>query len=59
MKKNKKRLHHHTKKTILVSDKLKDFDVFIDPFGKINAVYDVDVINQYLNDTIKDRKIKE
>ncbi|TAE49608.1 MAG: hypothetical protein EAZ31_00110 [Cytophagia bacterium] len=58
MKKRKKGEKQDEKKSIKVSDKLKDFDVFIDSFGKINALYDVDKINEYLNENVDDKKLR-
>ncbi|TAE76008.1 MAG: hypothetical protein EAZ85_00995 [Bacteroidetes bacterium] len=58
MKKNRKHTKNIELKSIKVSDKLNNFDIFIDSFGKINAVYDVDKINNYLNSTLDDKKLR-
>jgi hypothetical protein len=46
------------KKSIKVRDSLKDFDISINSFGEINTNYDVDKINQFLNQNVADKKLK-
>ncbi len=45
-------------KSIKVSEKLGNFDVVIDAFGQIQARYNVDDINAFLNDNVDDKKLK-
>lgn len=46
------------KKSIKVRDSLKDFDISINSFGEINTNYDVDKINEFLNQNVADKKLK-
>jgi hypothetical protein len=45
-------------KSIKVRDSLKDFDISINSFGEISTNYDVDKINQFLNENVADKKLK-
>lgn len=45
-------------KSVKVSEKLGDFDIVIDSFGKIQSNYDVDKINEFLNQNVDDKKLK-
>jgi hypothetical protein len=45
-------------KSVKVSEKLGDFDIVIDSFGKIQSNYDVDKINEFLNQNVEDKKLK-
>lgn len=44
-------------KSIKVRDSIKDFDIQINSFGEIVTNYDVDKINEFLNQNIQDKKI--
>jgi putative NADH-flavin reductase len=46
-------------KSVKVSEKLGDFDIVIDSFGKIQSNYDVDKINEFLNKKLKNRNEDE
>jgi hypothetical protein len=48
-----------TEKSIKVSEKLGNFDVVIDAFGKIKAHYNVDDINAFLNENVDDKKLRK
>jgi hypothetical protein len=44
-------------KSIKVRDSIKDFDIQINSFGEIVTNYDVDKINEFLNQNIQDKKL--
>ncbi len=48
-----------TESSIKVSEKLGNFDVVIDAFGKIKAQYNVDDINAFLNENVDDKKLRK
>lgn len=54
---NNKEEDKKDKKNVRVSDKLKDFDIKINSFGQIISSYDVDKINDYLNENVDDKKL--
>ena len=37
---------------------LKGFDVSVNSFGEIQMSYDIDKLNEFLNDNIEDKKLK-
>jgi hypothetical protein len=53
-KNNKKK---NETKSIKVRDSIKDFDIQINSFGEIVTNYDVDKINEFLNENIQDKKL--
>jgi hypothetical protein len=57
-KEDKKKKKAEETPSIRVSDKLKNFDIYINSFGEIVSNYDVDKINDYLNQNIDDKKLK-
>lgn len=46
------------KSSVRVSQRLQDFDIFINSFGEIISNYDVDKINNFLNKNVEDKKLK-
>jgi len=42
-----------------VNPKLEGFDVKIDSFGEIQTSFDIDKINQFLNEEVEDKKLKD
>ena len=42
-----------------VHEDLKGFDIKIDTFGELKSNYEVDKLNDFLNDKIEDKKINE
>lgn len=50
-KKNKKDLPR-------VHDELEGFDVSVNSFGEIQMSYDIDKLNEFLNDKIDDKKLR-
>lgn len=47
------------KQSVRVSDKLQDFDIHINQFGEIISNYNVDKINEFLNEHVEDKKLKD
>ena len=46
-------------KSIKVRDSIKDFDIHINSFGEIVTNYDVDKINEFLDNNVQDKKINK
>ncbi len=42
-----------------VNSKLEGFNVKIDRFGEIKTSFDIDKINQFLNEEVEDKKLKD
>ncbi|WP_226389919.1 hypothetical protein [Penaeicola halotolerans] len=42
-----------------VHDDLKGFDINIDSFGEIKTSFDIDKINDFLNKTVDDKKLRD
>ena len=42
-----------------VNPKLEGFDVKIDSFGEIKTSFDIDRINEFLNQEVADKKLKD
>ena len=42
-----------------VHEELKGFDIHINEFGEIVSNYDMDKINQFLNENVDDKKLKD
>lgn len=42
-----------------VHDELKGFDIKINEFGEITSNFDVDRLNDFLNENVEDKKLKE
>jgi hypothetical protein len=42
-----------------VNPKLEGFDVKINPFGEIQTSFNIDRINQFLNEEVEDKKLKD
>ena len=58
-KKSKKNKEEDSdKKSIRVGKILSDFDIHVNTFGEIISNYDVDKINDFLNKTVEDKKLK-
>ncbi len=41
-----------------VHEELKGFDIKINEFGEITSNFEVDKLNEFLNDNVKDKKLK-
>ena len=41
-----------------VHDELKGFDIKINEFGEITSNFEVDKLNEFLNDNVEDKKLK-
>lgn len=41
-----------------VHEKLKGFQLEVDPFGEIKSNFSIDEINRFLNKHVKDKKLK-
>ena len=59
MKDNKKKKKSENTSSIKVRDSINDFDIQINSFGEIVSNYDVDKINEFLNEHIEDKKLKK
>ena len=42
-----------------IHDELKGFEIHINEFGEIKSSYSVDKLNEFLNENIDDKKLKE
>ncbi len=42
-----------------VHDELKGFDIKINEFGEITSNFEVDQLNEFLDDNVEDKKLKE
>ena len=42
-----------------VHDELKGFDIKINEFGEIITNFDVDKVNEFLNDKVDDKKLRD
>ena len=42
-----------------VHEELKGFDIHINEFGEIVSNYDMDKINEFLNENVDDKKLKD
>jgi len=40
-------------------ERLSGFDIRINPFGEMESTYEIDQLNQFLNEEVKDKKIDE
>ena len=38
-------------------ERLSGFDIRINPFGEMESTYEIDQLNQFLNEEVKDKKI--
>lgn len=47
------------RETPKVNPELNGFDIKIDSFGEINANYDIDKINKFLNRHVDDKKLRD
>ncbi len=57
---NKKKKQPETEsKSIKVRESIHDFDIQINSFGEIVSSYDVDKINEFLNENVQDKKINK
>lgn len=45
--------------SIKVRESIHNFDIQINSFGEIVSNYDVDKINEFLNDNVQDKKLKK
>jgi len=52
-KKKKKKDESH------VHEELKGFELKVNPFGQIESNYDMDKINEFLNERVDDKKLRE
>lgn len=57
-KKGKKKEEAGNKKTVRVRESLDKFDIQINTFGQIKTNYDIDEINEFLNQNVEDKKLK-
>lgn len=55
----KKRKKEEPKKKPKINPDLEGFDLEVDSFGEINATYDIDKINTFLNKNVEDKKLME
>ena len=55
--KKKRKLKEH--KQPQVHEKLKGFELKIDKFGEIKSSLNIDKINQFLNENVKDKKLND
>ena len=53
--KKKRKLKEHQQPQ--VHEKLKGFELKIDKFGEIKSSLNIDEINQFLNENVKDKKL--
>lgn len=42
-----------------VHEDLEGFDIRINPFGEIESNFDIDKLNEFLNDNVDDKKLRE
>ncbi len=42
-----------------VNTELEGFDVNIDKFGEIQTSFDIDKLNEFLNENVEDKKLKD
>ena len=42
-----------------VHEELQGFDIKINPFGELQSNFNIDKINDFLNDNVEDKKLKE
>ena len=42
-----------------VHEELKGFDIKINTFGELSSNYEVDKLNEFLNDKVEDKKLNE
>jgi hypothetical protein len=40
-------------------ERLSGFDIRINPFGEMESTYEIDQLNQFLNEEVKDKKIAD
>lgn len=59
MKDKNKKKGLNTSKSIKVRESINEFDIQINSFGEIVSNYDVDKINEFLNENVQDKKIKK
>lgn len=56
----KRKYHKKRKKDELkVNPQLPGFDIKINSFGEIQANYEIDEVNEFLDKNIKDKKLKD
>ena len=55
--KKKRKLKEHEQPQ--VHEKLKGFELKIDKFGEIKSSLNIDQINQFLNENVKDKKLND
>jgi len=41
-----------------VNKELKGFDISVNSFGEINSTFDLDKLNQFLDQNVEDKKLK-
>ena len=55
---SKKKAYKKNKKVIPEENKnLPGFDIHINPFGEVQSTYDIDEVNAFLNENLKDKKL--
>lgn len=42
-----------------IHDELKGFEIHINEFGEIKTSYSIDKLNEFLNENVEDKKLKE
>lgn len=57
-KKPRKRISKEQSKP-KVNEELEGFDIEIDTFGEIKTNFDIDKINEFLNRTVDDKKLRD
>jgi len=55
----KKKKNDIKKEELKVNPKLKGLEININSLGEINSNYDIEKINQFLNEHVDDKKLKD
>ena len=58
MAKKSKKPSSKSKEKPKVNEELEGFDIEIDTFGEIKTNFDIDKINEFLNRTVDDKKLR-
>ena len=59
MKAKNKKKQNADSTSIKVRESINNFDIQINSFGEIVSSYDVDKINEFLNENVQDKKMKK
>jgi hypothetical protein len=57
MPRKKKQPSESRKARPSVHERLHGFDIRISPFGEMESTFEIDQLNQFLNEEVKDKKI--